>query len=135
MAGLFAWGESREKSRVVWSGWRLNWPTEDCRAVWKTPLLNECLLQGVQSPPKPDMWRPRSIHHCGERVYLPPEGHQILHQAAGSGSACPCAGCCLKRCSCVCSKGQTAADKSYSQAISLKRPVKAAIAVLHCIHV
>lgn len=86
------------------------------------------------------MWRPGSIHHRGERIYLPLELHQIPSpergaEAAGSGSVCPCAGCSLKRCSHVCSEGETAADKSYSQAISPKRPVKAANAVLHCIHI
>lgn len=86
------------------------------------------------------MWGPGSAHHCGERVCLPPELHQIASperggEAAGSSSACPCAGCSLKRCSHVCSEGEMAADKSYSQAISPKRPVKTAIAVLHCIPV
>lgn len=94
----------------------------------------------LHAPLSLDMWGPGSIHHRGERVYLPPELHQIPSlarggQAAASSSICPCAGCSLKRCSHVCSEGEMAADKSYSQAISPKRPVKAAIAVLRCIHV
>lgn len=95
MAGLSAWGRRGEKSRasVGWAGAELAHKglqdsvadssgervAEDYRAEQrgKKGLPAHCRVfkAHLHAPLSLDVWGPGSIHHHGERVYLPPELH------------------------------------------------------------
>lgn len=155
MARLSVWGRSGEKSRasVGWAeaelaheGLQGNVAESAGERAAEDHRAEQRGKEGLpaQSPPACSPEHAR----MGTGLHSPPWGEGLPATRTASNTftgergrssrlqfCLPCAGCSLRRCSCVCSEGEMAADKSYSQAISPKRLVKAAIAVLHCIHV